>query len=85
MGFGVGFGSRKLILDLAFNIKRKDEAPTERFDLQATLMLNNHHINYTLQSYQGYNVHAEDFEDFRTDIRSFSSTINYLYMFNASK
>jgi len=85
MGIGVGLGTRKLILDLAFNIKGKDEEPTERFDLQATLMLNNHNIQYMLQSYQGYNVNAENFEDFRTDIRSFSSSLNYMYMTNASE
>lgn len=85
MGWGVGFGTRKLILDLAFNIKQKGEEPTDRIDFQATLMLNNHYINYTLQFYQGYNVNAEGFEDFRSDIHSFSSAINYIYMFNAAE
>lgn len=85
MGFGFGFGTRKVILDLAFNIKRKDKEPTERIDLQATLMLNNHIINFVLQTYQGYNVSAQNLSYFRKDIRSFSSSLSYMYMFNASE
>ncbi len=85
MGWGVGLGTRKIILDLAFNIKKKGEEPTERIDFQAILMLNHHYIFYSLQSYQGYNVISEDIEYFRADIRSFSTSLNYMYVFNTSE
>ena len=85
IGFGFGFGTRKIIFDVAFNIKNKDEELTERFDFQAFLMLNNHNFAYTLQYYHGYDVSAENLLGFRTDIRSFSSAISYMYMFNAAE
>ena len=85
IGFGFGLGTRKVIFDLAFNIKQKDKEPTKRFDFQGILMHNNHYINLVIQSYRGYNVIAEDLSDFRPDIRSFSSAISYLYTFNTGK
>ena len=84
-GVGFGLGNRKIILDIAFNIKSKDQEPTERFDLQVTLMLHKHHIDYFLHSYQGYNVTYDNQEDFRTDIKDFSTGVDYMYIFNASE
>ncbi len=84
-GFGFGLGTRKVIFDLAFNIKQKDKEPTKRFDFQAMLMHHNHYINFVIQSYQGYNVTTDNLSDFRPDIRSFSSVLSYLYMFNTRK
>ena len=84
-GFGVGFGTRKVILDVVFNINSRDEESTKRFDFQSVLMLNNHNIGYTLQYYKGYNVGAENLSDFRKDIRSFSTAISYMYLFNAAE
>ena len=84
-GFGFGLGTRKVLLDIAFNIKAKDKEPTERFDLQATLMLNNHQLNFTIQRYHGFNVNDGLGDEFRTDITSFSSGLVYMYMFNASE
>ncbi len=85
LGVGFGLGTRKIILDLAFNIKSKNEEPTERFDLTAALMLNKHHIDYFLQSYKGYNLMYENEEDFRSDINDFSTGVDYMYIFNASE
>jgi len=84
-GFGVGFGTRKVILDVVFNINSRDEESTKRFDFQSVLMIKNHNIGFTLQSYKGYNVGNENLTDFRTDIGSFSTAISYMYMFNAEK
>jgi hypothetical protein len=83
MGFGFGVGTRKLLLDLAFNIKTKDKEPTERFDFQANLMLRNHYIDYSLQTYHGFSVNMGDRTEFRPDISSFSSRLIYMYNFNA--
>lgn len=85
MGIGFGVGTRKMLLDIAFNIKTKDKEPTERFDLQAALMLKNHHIEYSLQSYHGFSLNNDDIAEFRTDITSFSSRLVYMYLFNASE
>ncbi len=86
-GFGFGVASRKLVVDIAFNIKAKSPNPTERFDLQATFMLNRHLMIFFLQNYQGFNVRNQnDIEDgFREDIRTLSSGINYMYMFKRGK
>ena len=84
-GIGFGVGSRKLILDIAFNINPKDKEPTDRFDFQGTLMLNHHSIDFFLQSYHGYYLDYEDQEEFRGDISSFSTGINYLYLINSEK
>lgn len=86
-GIGIGFATKKLVLDVGVNIKSKRKEPTERFDLQATMILNRHHVDYFLQSYQGFNVKSDlEFkEEFRKDFSSISSGINYLYLFNAEE
>jgi len=85
MGVGFGLGTRKIILDIAFNIKSKDQEPTERFNLLVSMMLNKHHIDFFLQSYNGYNLNYENQEDFRRDIKDFSTGGDYMYIFNASE
>jgi hypothetical protein len=85
MGVGFGLGTRKIVLDIAFNIKSKNEEPTERFDLTVAMMLNKHHIDYFLQSYNGYNLSYKDQEGFRSDISDFASGFDYMYIFNASE
>jgi Domain of unknown function (DUF4421) len=84
-GLGVGFGTRKLILDVGFSMNRKDNESTDRFDFQSVLMVNNHNLGYILQYYKGYNFDAENQPVFRQDIRSFSTAISYMYMFNGSE
>ncbi len=85
MGVGIGIGSRKLILDIAFNLKPKDKEPTERFVLLGSMMLNHHSIDFFLQSYHGFYLDNEDKEEFRDDISSFSTGVNYLYLFNSEE
>ncbi len=82
MGIGFGVGTRKLILDIAFNIKSGEVEPTERVDIQATLILKDHHIGFSLQTYQGYGTTYMEKAEFRPDINSFSSTLIYMYLFN---
>lgn len=84
-GVGIGLGTRKLVLDIAFNIKSKDQEPTKRFDLQLSMMLSKHHIDFFLQSYNGYNLKYENEEDFRSDISDISVGFDYMYIFNASE
>jgi hypothetical protein len=83
-GIGVGFGTRKLILDVGFSINQ-DKESTDRIDFQSVIMINNHNLGYILQYYKGYNVDAENHSVFRQDIRSFSTAISYMYMFNGSE
>jgi hypothetical protein len=84
-GVGIGLGTRKIVLDIAFNIKSKDQEPTKRFYLLVSMMLNKHHMDYFLQSYNGYNLMYENEEDFRSDINDFSTGFDYMYLFNASE
>lgn len=84
-GLGFGLASEKFIIDLAFNIKNPNKAETKRFDLQATTILEKqHYVNAYIQTYKGFNV-KNDFDVptvFRSDIRSVTFGINYLYTFD---
>ena len=86
-GLGFGVATRKLILDIAFNIKGQNEDPTKRFDLQATFIVKKHLFDVFFQTYQGFKVKNDfnDLEYFRNDLKSLSSGINYMYMFNADE
>ncbi|MGY0392722.1 DUF4421 family protein [Bizionia sp. KMM 8389] len=80
-GVGFGFASRKLVLDIAFNLKTKEEI-TKRFDMQGTTILGKHHfVNFYVQTYKGYNV-KNDYglpTEFRSDIKSATVGFNYLF------
>lgn len=84
-GIGFGYANKKLVLDIAFNIKEKDKIKTERFDFQGSFLAKQRHIfDFFIQNYKGFNVENNVGEDFvfRKDIRSFSIGSNYLYLFN---
>jgi len=86
-GIGIGIATRKLLLDIAFNIKGRNEQPTSRFDMSGTVIIEKHLIDLFFQTYQGFNV-RNDFnnsESFREDLKSLSTGINYMYMFNAGE
>lgn len=85
-GVGIGVATRKLVLDIGFNVRVGDEH-TDRFDLQGHFMPGNHQFEFFYQQYQGFNVrHKESgFSYFRNDIKLQSSGIRYLYMFNANE
>lgn len=83
-GAGVGFASSKLLLDLTINIKTDQEESTERFDLQGNLLIKQELLLFQIQNYQGFNVintSLEDPSEFREDIHSFSSSLNYTHLF----
>lgn len=82
-GVGIGVATRKLILDIAFNIKDKDTENTDRFDLQAVFFIKNHSYDFFFQIYDGFNVEnsINGNSVFRGDIRSFATGIDHLYLF----
>lgn len=82
-GVGIGVATRKLILDIAFNIKDKNTENTDRFDLQAVFFLKNNSFNVFFQLYDGFNVEnsINGNSVFRGDIRSFATGIDHLYLF----
>ncbi|MFD2551005.1 DUF4421 family protein [Bizionia sediminis] len=82
-GIGFGFASRKIIVDIAFNLKTNKEEITNRFDLQGTTILGkNHLVGLSIQTYKGFNV-RNNYNDptvFRSDIKSTTVGFNYLFM-----
>lgn len=84
-GIGLGFANRKIILDLAFNLKNPNKEETRKFDLQGTTILKNqHYVNVYAQTYKGFTA-KNNFNEpfvFRKDIRSVSIGVNYLYTFD---
>ncbi len=84
-GVGFGLGTSKLIIDIAFNLKGQEEHPTQRFDMQGSLIVGyNHLVSLYVQRYKGFNVknnfNAPEF--FRDDITSLSLGLSYLYTFD---
>lgn len=84
-GIGFGIANSKLVVDIIFNMKLDDDRPTQRFDMQGNLMLGRTYVNFQVQDYDGYQVTNTDIDDpgvFRPDIKSFSLSLNGLYLFN---
>lgn len=82
-GLGFGFASKKIIVDLAFNVKNKNKAETKRFDLQATTIVKKRHLaNVFVQTYKGFKAKNNFGEPvvFRNDIKSATVGFNYLYL-----
>ncbi len=81
-GIGIGVASRKIILDLGFNIKTGEEY-TERFDIQGQYLFGHHQMDFFVQLYEGFNVNHQSSARtvFRDDIKLQSSGIRYLYLF----
>ncbi len=86
-GIGVGFATKKLVLDVGFNIKNKSKDPTDRFDLRASILFKNHQFDYVFQNYKGYTLKNENEieNDFREDFSSLVTGLNYMYVFNANE
>ncbi|MDN3493111.1 DUF4421 family protein [Winogradskyella bathintestinalis] len=84
-GIGFGFANRKIILDIAFNLKNPNREETRKFDLQGTTIIKDrHYINFYGQSYKGFTAKNNIDEPFifRSDMRSVSIGFNYLYTFD---
>ena len=85
--YGIGFGiaNRKVLIDVAFNLKTREKDITKRFDGQGTMILGkNNYVNFYLQTYKGYNI-KNNFDEpdvFRNDIKSWTIGFNYLYTFS---
>jgi hypothetical protein len=81
-GLGFGFANKKLIVDIAFNLRNPNKEETRRFDLQGTTILKNRHfVNVYIQSYRGFEAkyNFDEPSTFRGDLRSGSFGFNYLY------
>ncbi|MFL0353548.1 DUF4421 family protein [Xanthomarina sp. GH4-25] len=84
-GVGFGLGTSKLIIDIAFNLKGNEENPTQRFDMQGSLIVgSNHLVGLYVQRYKGFNVknNFNEPEFFSSDITSLSIGFSYLYSFD---
>lgn len=83
-GVGVGLATRKLILDIGFNLKNKRNEQTDRFDLRAGFFLKKNFIDFYIQVYEGFNIKnsINDTKIFRKDIKSIAVGIDYLYLIN---
>lgn len=83
-GIGFGVGTKKVILDISFNLKASEENPTERYDILWSFFKKNHLVDFYFQRYKGFEVtNAATGETlFREDIRSLSTAIRYMYMFH---
>lgn len=84
-GLGVGFANRKIIIDIAFNIKNPNKERTRKFDLQGiTILKDRNYVNVYAQTYRGF-TNKNNFGEpnvYRDDIRSVSIGVNYLYTFD---
>ena len=86
-GVGVGIATRKLILDIAFNLKDENTENTDRFDFRGGFIFNQSVIDFYFQIYDGFNVEnsINNTTVFREDIKSIAGGIDYLYLFNAGE
>ena len=83
-GAGLGIATRKLILDIAINIKDPSTDNTKRFDVQGGLVLKNGVFDFHLQVYDGFNIEnsINNNSEFRDDISSAAIGLDYLYLLN---
>ena len=87
VGIGVGIATSKIIVDLVLNLKTNEEEQTERFDLQGNVQIKQNILLVHVQNYQGYNVKNTSTGDpalFRKDIKSFTSSLSFMHMFNTN-
>ena len=81
-GLGLGFANKKIILDIAVNIKNPNKEKTSRFDLQGTTILKDqNYVKIYTQVYRGFNA-KNNFDEptvFSNAIRSVSVGFNYMY------
>lgn len=86
-GIGVGVATRKLILDIAFNLKDKSTEKTYRFDLRGGFLAKSNVFDFYFQRYRGFNIEntINDTSIFRDDITSIALGIDYLYLFNSGE
>lgn len=81
-GVGIGVATRKLIIDIGYNLKSRRKKETDRFDLKAGIFLKKNLLDLYVQVYQGFNIKnsINDTSIFNDDIKSVAFGIDYLYM-----
>lgn len=86
-GVGIGVATRKLILDITFNLKDENTENTDRFDFSGGFIFDKNVIDFYIQVYDGFNVEnsINSTTVFREDIKSIAGGIDYLYLFNAGE
>jgi hypothetical protein len=85
-GIGFGFATSKLLVDIAFNIKSNKEEVTDRFDMQGNMLMGQNFLVFQVQNYQGFNVQNTSIDDpgiFRSDIRTFLTSLNLIHIFRS--
>jgi hypothetical protein len=86
-GVGIGIATSKIIADIVLNIKSSNEEQTERFDFQGNVQIKQNMLSLQVQNYQGYNVRnttTGEPEIFRKDIRTFTTSLSFMHMFNSN-
>ena len=81
-GIGIGMATRKLILDIAINIKDSDTENTNRFDFQGGFVEKKNIFDFYIQVYEGFNINnsINDSSVFRDDIHSVAVGVDYLHL-----
>ena len=84
-GIGIGMATRKLILDIAINIKDSDTENTNRFDFQGGFVEKKNIFDFYIQVYEGFNINnsINDSSVFRDDIHSVAVGVDYLHLLKA--
>lgn len=86
-GVGIGIATSKVIADIVLNIKSNQEEQTDRFDLQGNVQIKQNMLSLQVQDYQGYNVRnttTDEPEMFRKDIKTFTTALSFMHMFNSN-
>ena len=86
-GVGIGIATSKVIADIVLNIKSNQEEQTDRFDLQGNVQIRQNMLSLQVQNYQGYNVrntNTDEPEMFRKDIKTFTTSLSFMHMFNSN-
>lgn len=83
-GIGIGFATKKIILDAAIGIKGNKEEATTRFEIKANFNHQGNFIDFHFKNYRGFNVHSPALEEsyFDEDINSLTTGFDYLYLIN---
>lgn len=81
-GVGIGVATKKIILDIGYNLKNRRKEETDRFDLMAGFFLNKNILDFYVQVYKGFNIKnsIDENQIFRDDIKSTAIGIDYLYL-----
>ncbi|MGB2273952.1 MAG: DUF4421 family protein [Flavicella sp.] len=82
--FGVGMANRYLAVDATLNVTLGEKYPTKRLDVAFVYVKRKNLVEGFFQHYKGFSVRDKlhSSEGFDGDLRSFTSGLRYLYLFN---